>query len=219
MIRRLSTHAVLETGERRRVAGGRDEAVKDAPLQPAAADDAADAAGYRAGYADGFEAGEADARQAAEERMRTLERQANEQLEAALRDLADERQRLAALLEGMTRALRQQDDAMRELAFEVALSSMATLCGQWREDGELLRRLCGQMADDYRGKATRLCVSPGDRALLPERIADLPINADVAVVDGSCRVLTERGYVESSIAMRLAGIVEAMLETLGAEGA
>lgn len=216
MIRRLSTHAVLETGERRRVAGGRSEV---APEDPSQTIDAADAAGYRAGYADGFEAGDTDARRAAEERLRELEVQANERLEGALRELTDERQRLAALLEGMTHTLQQHDTATRELAFEVALSSMAALCGQWQEDRELLRRLCEQVSDEYRAKATRICVSPGDRALLPERIAELAVDADPQIADGTCRVITERGYVESSIAMRLKAITEAMLEAMGAIGA
>lgn len=216
MIRRLSTHALLETGERRRVAGGRSEV---APEDPSATADTSDAAGYRTGYADGFEAGETDARGVAEERLRELESQANERLEAALHDLTDERRRLAALLEGMTRSLQQHDTATRELAFEVALSSVAALCGQWRDDHELLRRLCEQLADEYRAKATRICVSPDDRALLPERIADLVVEADPQIADGNCRVVTERGYVESSIAIRLTAIAEAMLETLGAGGA
>jgi flagellar biosynthesis/type III secretory pathway protein FliH len=216
VIRRLASGVVLETVERRRVAGGHDDAVSVEPLQPA---DPADASGYRDGYADGFEAGETDARRMAEQRLGELEEQANGRLEAALRELTGERERLALLLEGMTQALQRHDEAMRELAFEVALSSMATLCGQRQEEGELLRRLCEQMADDYRAKATRICVSPGDRPLLPERIADLAVEAEPGIPDGGCRVVTERGWVESSIAGRLTAIHEAMLETLGTNGA
>lgn len=215
MIRRLASGVVLETVERRHVAGGHVAV----PAQPMPSADPADAIRYRDGYADGFEAGEADARRIAEQRLRELEEQANERLEAASRELADERARLAVLLEGMTQAVQRHDDAMRELAFEVALSSMAALCGQRQEEDELLRRLCEQMADEYRTKATRICVSPGDKTLLPERVADLTVEAEPQMADGGCRVVTERGWVESSIAARLTAIYEAMLETLGAGGA
>lgn len=216
MIRRFASGAVLETAERRHVAAGRGDGV---PAEPASPLDPADATGYRDGYADGFEAGETDARRMTEQRLRELEERANERLEAASRVLAGERDRLAALLEGMTQALQQHDDAMRELAFEVALSSMAGLCGQMKGNGELLRGLCERVADEYRTKATRICVSPDDKALLPERIADLPVEAEPRMADGSCRVVTARGYVESSIGMRLTAIFEAMLETLGEGGA
>ena len=212
MIRRLASGSVVETADRRHVAGGRGDTVPAASVQAA---DPANTVGYREGYADGFEAGETDARRMTEQRLCELEEQANERLEVALRELTGERERLVALQVGMAQAVQCHDKAMRELAFEVALSSLAMLCAKPQEGGEPLRRLCEQMADEHRAKAIGICVSPGDRPLLPERIADLAIEAEPNMADGSCRVLMARGWVESSIAVRLSAICEAMLETLG----
>ena len=171
---------------------------------------------YRDGYAEGFEAGEADGRKDAQQRMQILEGEACQQSEAIRQGLASERGRLSALVNGLAMALQGHERAMEELAFEVALASLARALGQMSEDGQLMQRLCAQMTEEFRTKAIRLCVSTTDRPTLPDQLDGLEILADPAMAQGECSVVTERGQLKSSIAMRLGVIHEAMLDALGA---
>ncbi|MGC1548546.1 MAG: hypothetical protein WA777_08450 [Rhodanobacter sp.] len=212
MIRRLQHDAVLETIVRRAVSGGRD--TEDVEALPADLVDLG-ATAYRDGYAEGFEAGEQDGRRDAEQRQQELEQELRLRLDDELQALTHARESLAALTAGLENALRGHNDAMQELAFEVALTSLSCAFGAMAGDGELLQRLCAQLVDEYRTKALRLGVAPSDLASLPEQIEGLDVVAETDLTAGHCRVLTARGHTESSIAMRLDAIYEAMRESLG----
>jgi flagellar biosynthesis/type III secretory pathway protein FliH len=209
VIRRLQADAILEAVDHRMVAGGR-ELPELVPL--AVPHDSADTAAYRAGYAEGFEAGEGDGLREATERMRTLE----DEVQLRARELTAERERLAALTDGMAEALLRHAASMEQLAFEVALTSLARAFGELPEDRQLLQRLCAQMVEEFRVKAVRICVSTADRPTLPELIEGLEVTAEGELARGECRIVTERGQAESSIAMRLGAIFDTMLEALGA---
>lgn len=210
MIRRLQADTIFEVADRRRVAGGNE---LPEPVGVVESPDAVDALAYRAGYAEGFEAGENDGLREAAQRMQALEDQAN----CRLQELVIERERLVALMEGMTEALPRHAAAMEELAFEVALTSLSRAFGQLSDDRQLLQRLCAQVAEEFRAKAVRVCVSIEDRSALPEHIEGLEVIAESGLARGECRIVTERGQAESSIAMRLSAICDTMLETLGVD--
>lgn len=210
MIRRLQADTISEAVDRRRVAGGRE---LPASVGFAESHDAVDAVAYRTGYAEGFEAGESDGLREAAQRMKALDDEAN----CRLRELATERERLVAVMEGMTEALPRHAAVMEELAFEVALTSLSRAFGRLSGDGQLLRRLCTQVVEEFRVKAVRVCVSIEDRSVLPEHIEGLEVLAESGLARGECRIVTERGQAESSIAMRLQAICDTMLETLGAD--
>jgi flagellar biosynthesis/type III secretory pathway protein FliH len=50
---------------------------------------------------------------------------------------------------------------------------------------------------------------------LPERIDGLEVVVEHSLSSGECRLVTERGYAETSIADRLNAIYDAMFDTLG----
>jgi flagellar biosynthesis/type III secretory pathway protein FliH len=81
----------------------------------------------------------------------------------------------------------------------------------------VLELMCQRMAKDHRGKVLHLAVSPDDRGLLPARIEGLDVVETPALPSGSCRVVTENGQIESSVAVRLAAIYDSMLESLGVQ--
>jgi len=212
MIRRLQHDAVLETAVRRAVSGGRDaESTETTQIDTVDLN----ASAYRDGYAEGFEAGEQDGRRDAAQRQQELEQELRLRLDDELQAMTHARESLAALTVGLESALRDHSDAMHELAFEVALTSLSRAFGSMAGDGELLQRLCAQLVDEYRTKALRLGVAPSDLALLPELIEGLEVVAETDLTAGHCRVLTARGHTESSIAMRLDAIYDAMCESLG----
>ena len=209
MIRRLQAGAIFEAVDRRIVAGGRQ--VPES-IDSAIAHDPADTAAYRIAYSEGFEAGESDGLREATERMQKLE----EEVRHRAQELTTERERLAALTDAMADALLRHATSMEELAFEVALTSLSRAFGQLAADRQLLHRLCEQVVEEFRVKAVRVCVSIEDRPALPEHIEGLEVIAEGELARGDCRIVTERGHVESSIGMRLGAIFDTMLEALGA---
>jgi flagellar biosynthesis/type III secretory pathway protein FliH len=214
MIRRLPHEGLLESITPRPVNGGRVlHAV--VPQEDVAQVDELDAQAYRKGYAEGFEAGEQDGRREAEQYQRAWEEETKQAMEEEYRGLVQERENLAALVAGLNEQLHSQSQAMEQLAFELASASLSRAFGVLHGDGELLQRLCQQMAEEYRGKVVKLEVSAIDRAHLPERIDGLEIAVEHALSQGECRVVSARGYAESSIVTRLDAIHGAMLEALG----
>jgi flagellar biosynthesis/type III secretory pathway protein FliH len=215
MIRRLQHEDLLESITPRTVVGGR-------VLQPVAEDalpkaEELDAQAYRRGYAEGFQAGEEDGRREAEQYQQAWERETRQHLDEERQSLAREREELLALTASLGEQLLAQNKEVEKLAFEVALASLSQAFGAMQGDGELLQRLCGKMAEAYRGKATQLEVAAADRAHLPEQLEGLEIIVDYGLSCGECRIVTERGYAESSVAMRLEAIHSAMLEALGVD--
>lgn len=211
MIRRVAAGTVTESFAHRAVAGG--EAVLVAP-PPTAVDDV-DAAAYRKGYGEGFEAGEHDGLRDMEQRKLELEARANEALEIQLGVLSEKEHRLDALIRGMEDVLRQHGQGMQELAFELALRSLSQLFTMSESDRSMLARLCERMAQDHRGEARHMAVSPEDRPLLPERVAGLEVVETSSLSPGVCRIVSEHGDTESSVGIRLAAVYESMLGALG----
>jgi flagellar biosynthesis/type III secretory pathway protein FliH len=213
MIRRLPHDVVREAAARHKVTGG---SLPPAPIidAPALADPV-DTEAYRSGYAEGYEAGESDGLRDATQRMQEQEDAAHNRLQ----ELADERDRLAVLIDSLSTAVRSHGEAMEALAIEVALASLARAFGQMQGDRQLLQRLCAQMVDEFRVKAVRVAVSVQDRPVLPERLDGLELVVEAGLARGDCRVVTERGYMESSIGQRLKAIYEVMLESLGTDRA
>lgn len=213
MIRRLQHHGLLESAAPRSIRSAKapEPITADALPQP----DEQDVQAYREGYAEGFKAGEEDGRREAEQFQQAWEVETRKRLEDEHRMLAEERQQLAALAESLQEQWRAHESAMEQLAFELALGSLARMLGDLQADGEPMRRLCQQMAEAYRGKALTLQVAPADRAHLPERIEGLDVVVEHSLSAGECRLVTERGYAETSMADRLSAIYGAMLETLG----
>jgi flagellar biosynthesis/type III secretory pathway protein FliH len=209
MIRRLQHDAFREATVHHVVAGG---SIPTSPVVDAAAlADLIDAEAYRSGYAEGYEAGESDGLRDATQRMQELEDSARTRVQ----ELADERDRLATLVDGIAEAVHGHNEAMEALAIEVALASLTRAFGQMEGDRQLIQRLCAQMVDEFRVKAVRIAVSTQDRAVLPERLDDLEVVVEPGLGQGDCRVVTKRGQMESSIGQRLKAIYEAMLESLG----
>lgn len=208
MIRRLPESVVLQEGARRVGAGMKPPS--PTPVDSDQAHDSAEVEGYRQGYAEGFEAGEADGLQEAKLRMQAIE-------EEALRrshEVSLEQERLRQFADGLRDAVERHEQEMTSMAYELALMSLSQAFGHMQEDGQLLHRLCAQVAGEFRAKAIRIAVSPDDRALLPDAVAGIDLVDDPSLARGACRVLTGRGHVESSVDMRLASIYRAMRESL-----
>jgi flagellar biosynthesis/type III secretory pathway protein FliH len=215
MIRRLQHENLLESITPRPLHGERVlHAVT--PLEEVSPADELDAQAYRQGYAEGFEAGEQDGRREAEQYQQAWEEETRKAMEEEYRGLVQERENLAALAAGLNEQLHSQNQAMEQLAFELALTSLSHAFGVMQGDGELLRRLCQQMAEEYRGKVVKLEVSAVDRACLPEQLDGLEIAVEHALSQGECRIVSAPGYAESSIVARLDAVHAAMLEALGA---
>lgn len=204
MIRRLNDAMLIETVPRRLTTEGRltDKA-------EAAADEAE---AFRAGYRDGFEAGEADGLREAMQRASVVEDELRHRLEAEELALATERERLKALIEGLAATQRDNALQMERAAFEIALHSMMLAFGAMEEDRELLRRLIGKLAGDFRADVLSVQVARDDRDFLPQEIDGLEILVRDGLTAGSCVLTTARGQIETSIADRLSAIHQSMLE-------
>jgi flagellar biosynthesis/type III secretory pathway protein FliH len=214
MIRRLQHGAMVESITPRTVTGGRVfAAAVDVPLE--ATTDEVDAQAYRRGYAEGFQAGEEDGRREAEQYHQAWEQETRQRMEGEYQSLVQEREELSVLVSALNEQLRRYEESMEQAAFELALSSVAHAFGSMQGDDELLGRLCMQMAEQYRGKAVRLTVSSADRVHLPDHIEGLEVAVEHGLSPGECRIVTTRGYSESSVAVRLDAIYRAMLQSLG----
>jgi flagellar biosynthesis/type III secretory pathway protein FliH len=214
MIRRLQHQDLLESITPRPVNGGHVLHAVSVQEEVSQADEL-DAQAYRQGYAEGFQAGEQDGRREAEQYHQTWEAQTKQALEGEYRGLLQERENLAALVASLKDQLHGQQQDMEQLAFEVALAGLSRAFGVMHGDGELLRRLCGQMAEEYRGKVIRLEVSAVDRNLLPEQLDGLAVTTEHGLSQGECRIVSARGYAESSVTARIEAIHGAMLEAIG----
>jgi flagellar biosynthesis/type III secretory pathway protein FliH len=211
VIRRLQRDVLLESIAPRAVRGGQvpDAAQPDFVEAPT---DELDAQAYRQGYAEGFQAGEQDGRREAEAYQQAWEEETQKHLQEALQSAVRERERLAALAAGLDEQLRMHAAAMEQLAFDMALRGLSHAFGSMREDGESIRRLCRQMAAEYRGRAMRLEVAPADRDALPDSIDGLEVVLEHALPAGTCRIVTGRGYAESSLEAREQAVLEAIRE-------
>ncbi|RUL72724.1 FliH/SctL family protein [Dyella choica] len=215
MIRRLPQHGLRESAAPRSISNAK---ASEPPLAEALPQqDELDVRAYREGYGEGFKAGEEDGRREAEQFHQAWEEQTRKRLEEQHQLMVEEREQLAVLAANLQEQARAHGEEMEQLAFELALSSLARLVATMQDDGELMQRLCKQMAVDYRGKAVKLEVSPADHGHLPARIEGLEVMVEHSLSAGQCRLVTERGHAESSIADRLGAIYNAMLETLGLE--
>lgn len=172
---------------------------------------------YRLAYAEGFKAGEQDGRREAAQFQDTWERETRQHLESEILAVATEKEDLTRLHNGLIEAIRNHAESMQTLAFEIALASMANAFGAMDGDGELFRRLCAQLAEEYRTKAIRLVVSQSDRSSLPDHFEGLDVGAASDLNPGECRIEMARGHAESSVATRIEAVYSAMLETLGIE--
>ncbi len=211
MIQRLPHDALLEAATRRVVGGGQPPATQVAEIPATVLDPSVEA--YRVGYAEGYEAGESDGLRDAAQRMQQQENAARDRLD----ELECERERLSVLADGLGEALHRHGNAMEEMAFELALASLARTFGQMQDDGQLLRRLCTQMAAEVRAEAVRLVVAEQDRPLLPSRIDGLEVETRRELDAGECLLETDRGRMESSIGQRLRVIHDTMLQALGVD--
>ena len=213
MIRRVLLSSLLEETTPRTVNGGHANAVQAIATTPV--DDAV-ALGYRKGYAEGFEAGEEDGRRDAERYQQAWEQDTRLHLDEERAAVADERSRLATMVAGIEAQWQQQIVALEESSFAIALRSLAEMFGTMPSDGDVLRRLCAKLVDDYRTRALQLAVSPQDRALLPAQIEGLEVIEEAELTAGVCRLVTARGDIETSIRLRLDAIHGAMLDVIGA---
>ena len=214
MIRRLQHDALVESITPRTVTGGRILAAPvGIPLETPTDD--TDAQAYRQGYAEGFQAGEEDGRREAEHYQQAWEQDTRQQMECEYQSLMQEREALSGLVSALHEQLRRYEESMEQAAFEVALSGLAHAFGSMQRDDELLGRLCMQMAEQYRGNAVQLTVSSADREHLPDHLEGLEVAVEHGLSSGECRIVTTRGYAESSIAVRLDAIYCAMLQSLG----
>jgi len=214
MIRRLPHDAIIETRVRRGIGSTREHSAIEVPIV-LNTDVEEDVVAYRDGYREGFEAGERDAIADADLRLQELELQLRQRFDAEMAALEGARVGLAALTDGLAEAIERYGQSMEGLSFEIALASLTHALGSMQEDDQLMRRLCSTMAQEYRAKATRICVAPADRAALPEHLENLEISVDTDLSPGHCRVVTAHGLTESSVALRLTAIYGAMLHTLG----
>jgi len=215
MIRRLQQQGLRESGSPRSISASRVSEPVSVEVVPQLEE--LDVQAYRDGYAEGFKAGEEDGRREAEQFHQAWEEDTRQRLEQELQALTDEREQLSRLVANLNEQLRAHGDEMEHLAFELALNSLSRVAGSMQEDGELIRRICTQMAESYRGKGLKLEVSPADREHLPERVEGLEVVADHGLSAGHCRIATERGYAETSLADRLSAVYGAMLEALSLE--
>lgn len=214
MIRRLPAASLVESAMPRPLAA----AQVHLPVLPDVVShiDEADARTYREAYAEGFQAGEEDGRREAEQYQRAWEEETRKQLEEEHRAMVQEREKLAALLASLNEQLRSYHEGMEQLAFEIALHCLAAGFGSREGDVDWMHRLCSQMAKGYRGRNLRLEVSEADCHTLPERIEGVEIAVEHSLSAGECRLVTDRGFAETSLKVRLEAIYGAMLETLAA---
>ncbi|MFK2902143.1 hypothetical protein ISP15_17540 [Dyella jejuensis] len=207
---------LLESITPRAVSGGsRLQALQPMQIEEPVASDELSAQAYRQGYGEGFEAGEQDGRREAEQFQQAWEDDTRQRMEEQSQALAGEREALAAFASGLQQQWLLQCEEMEQLAFELALQALSQTFGVMQGDRESLRRLCQQLAQAYRGKAIRLEVATTDRSHLPEQFEGLDIAIEHALSPGECRIVTARGYAETSIATRLDAIYQSMLQALG----
>lgn len=214
MIRRVRHDGLLESITPRAVNGGHAPLAAVVPTPAPPAPDDGQVQGYRQGYAEGFQAGEEDGRREAGQYQQAWEEETRKGIEEHYLAAQREREQLAALVQSLQAQLQAQQAAMEQQAFELALQSLSHAFGSKHDDGELLRRLCRQLSEEYRGKVVTLQVAAADRACLPDHLDGLEIAVEHALSGGECRIVTARGYADSSIALRLQAIYEAMLEAL-----
>lgn len=213
MIRRLQHDVLLESIAPRAVRGGQvSDPIQSDSMTPI---DELEVQAYKQGYAEGFQAGEQDGRREAEEYHQAWEQETCQHLEEELQSAISERERLSALITGLDEQLRAQVSEMEQLACELAMAGLSRVFASMQEDGELIRRLCMQMVEEYRGRAVRLEVSAADRDSLPEHVDGLDIVVEHGLSIGTCRIVMARGYAESSIAERIDAVHDAMREAEG----
>jgi len=123
-------------------------------------------------------------------------------------------------LASLESALQQKLDALEGLAVEIGYEAVAAVLGEAYARGtgivESVRRLLDAAAGNFR---LSVQVAPAQlervRAALGAYMADpqrrLQFEADVTLADNECRVVSERGSLETGLALQLQSIQDALL--------
>ncbi len=150
---------------------------------------------------------------------------AKKELDEALRGHAE---RLRAVLDKLEAAITIKLHALDDTALVVAYEATASLLGKAWSDGAGVAQVAQQLLDKAAGAVElKVQLEPAlaepVRALLQQQPQwqhrRLQVEADGTLAAGECRVASERGVLETSLALQLQGIQEAILQAHARERA
>lgn len=140
------------------------------------------------------------------------------------RDAADaEAARWRSGIEAMQAELPRKLLSLEPLAVAIGYEALARVLGRAYADGSGIEHLVRQLLNDTAGALTlRVQVAPGHlqrvQAALAQQEASAStwqFEADAALGENECRIVSERGQLETSLALQLDAVRDALLDAAG----
>ncbi|GAA4807936.1 FliH/SctL family protein [Lysobacter hankyongensis] len=165
---------------------------------------------------DGHAAGMRDAEKAIETRALAAEREWREKFEKETARLADTTRRLEALIAALPDAVAEIERQVETLTVEATFAATLRIVAEAARDEAMVLDFCREALAEYALRPVRLRVHPALVAAVAATLAsdDIRVEGDPRLAPGQCRIESEKGLYDISLAHRLDALKDQLLASL-----
>lgn len=165
---------------------------------------------------DGHAAGMRDAEKAIETRALAAEREWREKFEKETARLAETTRRLEALIAALPAAVAEVERQVETLTVEATFAATLRIVAEAARDEAMVLDFCREALAEYALRPVRLRVHPELVAAVAATLAsdDIRIEGDPRLAHGQCRIESEKGLYDISLAHRLDALKDQLLASL-----
>lgn len=165
---------------------------------------------------DGHAAGMRDAEKAIETRALAAEREWREKFEKETARLAETTRRLEALIATLPDAVAEVERQVETLTVEATFAATLRIVAEAARDEAMVLDFCREALAEYALRPVRLRVHPELVAVVAATLAsdDIRIEGDPRLAHGQCRIESEKGLYDISLAHRLDALKDQLLASL-----
>lgn len=165
---------------------------------------------------DGHAAGMRDAEKAIETRALAAEREWREKFEKETARLAETTRRLEALIAALPAAVAEVERQVETLTVEATFAATLRIVAEAARDEAMVLDFCREALAEYALRPVRLRVHPELVAAVAATLAsdDIRIEGDPRLAHGQCRIESDKGLYDISLAHRLDALKDQLLASL-----
>lgn len=165
---------------------------------------------------DGHAAGMRDAEKDIEARATAAEREWQAKFEKETRRLAETTRRLEALIAALPDAVAEVERQVETLTVEATFAATLRIVAEAARDEAMVLDFCREALAEYALRPVRLRVHPELVAAVAATLAsdDIRVEGDPRLAAGQCRIESEKGLYDISLAHRLDALKDQLLASL-----
>ncbi len=165
---------------------------------------------------DGHAAGMRDAEKEIEARATAAEREWQAKFEKETARLAETTRRLETLIAALPDAVAEVERQVETLTVEATFAATLRIVAEAARDEAMVLDFCREALAEYALRPVRLRVHPGLVAAVAATLAsdDIRVEGDPRLAHGQCRIESEKGLYDISLAHRLDALKDQLLASL-----